>query len=56
MKVKPNPQYERKTYAVAKLYVEEGWYTKAQIEQLLMCIEVMNKNNEKSMEKILGTP
>jgi hypothetical protein len=48
--------YERKTYATAKIWLEEGWYTRARIEEILAGMDAMNIANIRSMEKICGTP
>jgi hypothetical protein len=47
-------QYTRKTIGTGKFWLEEGWYTVKQLEDLLTVNKRMNEQLNKSMEQVSG--
>jgi hypothetical protein len=47
-------QYTRKTIGTGKFWLEEGWYTVKQLEDLLTVNKRMNEQLNKSMDQVSG--
>jgi len=47
-------QYTRQTIGTGKFWLEEGWYTVKQLEDLLTVNKRMNEQLNKSMDQVSG--
>jgi hypothetical protein len=47
-------QYTRETIGTGKFWLEEGWYTVKQLEDLLTVNKRMNEQLNKSMDQVSG--
>jgi hypothetical protein len=47
-------QYTRKTIGTGKFWLEEGWYTVKQLEDLITVNKRMNEQLNKSMDQVSG--
>jgi len=47
-------QYTRETICTGKFWLEEGWYTVKQLEDLLTVNKRMNEQLNKSMDQVSG--
>jgi hypothetical protein len=47
-------QYTRGTIGTGKFWLEEGWYTVKQLEDLITVNKRMNKQLNKSMDQVSG--
>ena len=47
-------QYTRNTIGTGKFWLEEGWYTVKQLEDLLTVNKRMNEQLNKSMDQVSG--
>jgi hypothetical protein len=47
-------QYTRQTIGTGKFWLEEGWYTVKQLEDLITVNKRMNEQLNKSMDQVSG--
>ena len=47
-------QYTRETIGTGKFWLEEGWYTVKQLEDLIAVNKRMNEQLNKSMDQVSG--
>jgi len=47
-------QYTRETIGTGKFWLEEGWYTVKQLEDLITVNKRMNEQLNKSMDQVSG--